>query len=65
MIKAQAPDKRPALAFDEKKEVQVILDALNAYRINHIDKKDMKKDEYIRKLCDEVEKCEKMFNTKG
>ena len=38
MIKAQAPDKRPALAFDEKKEVQVIRDALNAYRINHIDK---------------------------
>lgn len=65
MIKTQAPDKRPALAFDEKKEVQVIRDALNAYRINHIDKKDMKKDEYIRKLCDEIEKCEEMFNTKG
>jgi|TARA_R110002012_G_scaffold289498_3_gene482641 hypothetical protein len=65
MTKTYTPDERPALAFDERKEVQAILDALNAYRYNHIDQKDVKLDEYIRKLCDELEKCEQMFNKKG
>mgnify|MGYP003112299261 FL=1 len=65
MTKTYSPDLRPAIAFDERKEVQTILDALNAYRYNHIDKKDAKLDEYIRKLCDELEKCEEMFNKKG
>ena len=31
------PDLRPALAFDSRKEAQLINDALNAYRIHHID----------------------------
>tara|TARA_Y100001973_G_C5197370_1_gene335186 strand:+ start:2756 stop:2953 length:198 start_codon:yes stop_codon:yes gene_type:complete len=65
MTETYSPDLRPAIAFDEQKEVQAILDALNAYRYNHIDKKDVKLDEYIRKLCDELEKCEQMFNKKG
>jgi hypothetical protein len=47
MTKTYTPDERPALAFDERKEVQAILDALNAYRYNHIDQKDVKLDEYI------------------
>ncbi len=65
MNKAYTPDQRPALAFDERKEVQTIIDALNAFRYNHVDKKDAELDEYIRRLCDEVEKCEQMFNKKG
>ena len=65
MTKTYTPDERPALAIDELKEVQAILDALNAYRYNHIDQKDAELDEYIRKLCDELEKCEQMFNKKG
>ena len=65
MTKTYTPDERPALAFDERKEVQAILDALNAYRYNHIDQKDAELDEYIRKLCDELEKREQMFNKKG
>lgn len=65
MNKMYTPDLRPALAFDERKEVQTIIDALNAFRYNHVDKKDAGLDEYIRRLCDEIEKCEQMFNKKG
>lgn len=65
MIKTNAPDKRPAIAFDEKKEVQTIVDALQAFRYNHVDKMDVHMDEYVRKLCEEVEKCIEMFNKKA
>ena len=57
-----APDKRPAIAFDEKSEVQAILDALNAYRYEHIDRNNNKIDEYYRTLIDVVENCIKLFD---
>ena len=57
-------DRRPALAFDEKKEVQTIIDALQAFRYSHVNNKETSLDEYIRKICDQLEKCEKMFNKK-
>ena len=37
MVNKITPDKRPALAFDDKKEVQTLIDALNAFRYNHVD----------------------------
>ena len=64
MVIKTTPDKRPALAFDDKKEVQTLIDALNAFRYNHVDASDIKIDEYIRGLCDELEKVEQMFNKK-
>ena len=59
-------DKRPAIAFDEKREVQVIIDALNAYRYEHIPKDESVHnfDEFIRKIVDELDKCLDMFNKK-
>ena len=61
---ARSPDKRPAIAFDEKSEVQAILDALNAYRYEHIDRNNNKIDEYYRTLIDVVENCIKLFDKK-
>ena len=58
----RAPDKRPAIAFDEKSEVQTILDALNAYRYEHIDRNNNKIDEYYRTLIDVIENCMKLFD---
>ena len=60
------PDLRPALAFDSRKEAQLINDALNAYRIQHIDAHiNPKLEEEIKSLCDEIEKVDQMFNKKG
>jgi|TARA_R100001530_G_scaffold8138_2_gene8613 hypothetical protein len=59
---ARAPDRRPAIAFDEKSEVQAVLDALNAYRYEHIDRNNNKLDEYYRKLIDVIEDCIKLFD---
>ena len=60
----RALDKRPAIAFDEKSEVQAILDALNAYRYEHIDRNNNKIEEYYRTLIDVVENCMKLFDKK-
>ena len=61
MIKTKTQDKRPAIAYDNKEEVQLTLDALQSYRYNHIDKSNLKKDEQIRRLEDEYEKVLNMF----
>ena len=61
---AQSPDKRPAIAFDNKNEIQAIIDALKAYRYGHIDIKNKKEIEFYRKLEDIAEQCMKMFNKK-
>lgn len=61
MIKTKTQDKRPAIAYDSKEEVQLTLDALQAYRYNHIDKKDLHKDEQVRRLEDEYEKVLNLF----
>ena len=61
MIETKTQDKRPAIAYDNKEEVQLTLDALQSYRYNHIDKSNLKKDEQIRRLEDEYEKVLNMF----
>ena len=61
MIETKTQDKRPAIAYDSKEEVQLTLDALQAYRYNHVDKQDLHKDEQVRKLEDEYEKVLNLF----
>tara|TARA_R100000664_G_scaffold23254_2_gene32881 strand:- start:7351 stop:7551 length:201 start_codon:yes stop_codon:yes gene_type:complete len=66
MKRKKTKDLRPALAFDNRKEVRLILDALNAYRIHHIDLHIYPYlEEELKSLCDEIEKVEQMFNKKG
>ncbi len=67
MINNYTPDKRPALAFDAEKEVQTIIDALNAYRYDHVDPHIAPNDVlYIKTLIDELEKVQILFTkTKG
>tara|TARA_R100000781_G_scaffold81916_1_gene50481 strand:+ start:267 stop:467 length:201 start_codon:yes stop_codon:yes gene_type:complete len=66
MKSKKTKDLRPALAFDQKIETQIIQDALNTYRIHHTDPVATPElEETLRSLCDELEKCEKMFNKKG
>tara|TARA_S200002703_G_scaffold74486_1_gene64257 strand:+ start:2802 stop:2996 length:195 start_codon:yes stop_codon:yes gene_type:complete len=62
MKQVQAPDKRPALAFDSQEETQLITDSLNAYRYSHVVSTEL--NEKIRTLCDIVFKCQQMFNKK-
>ncbi len=62
MKQVQAPDKRPALAFDSQEEAQLIADSLNAYRYSHVVSTEL--NEKIRTLCDVVFKCQEMFNKK-
>ena len=56
-----SPDKRPAIAFDSKEEVQQIIDSLSAFRYSHISRENLELDEIYRKLTDEYEKVFEMF----
>ena len=62
-------DKRPAIAFDSKEEIQITIDALTAYRQNHVSKTGLWRvdltEETIMNLEDEYAKVLKMFNKKG
>jgi hypothetical protein len=57
-------DKRPAIAFDSSREVSILIDALHSYRYNHVPLESKELDEFIRKLADELEKVQSMFNKK-
>ena len=59
------PDLRPAIAFDNKNEIQAIIDALEEYRYTHIDIRDQKTTEFYKRLTDVAENCMKLFNKKG
>ena len=63
MTSLKAPDKRPALAFDAEKEVQTLLDALDAYRYSHIDAhRDPSFDEFCKRLSDQLTLVQQLFN---
>lgn len=49
---AKAPDKRPAIAFDNKSEVLSIINALRLYRF------EISGDTYINQLQRLIEECE-------
>ena len=61
-------DKRPAIAFSNAKEVQIVLDALRAYRIDHVSDSSLLRldlpQEFISRLEDEFTKVLNMFNSK-
>ena len=68
MKNTTTPDKRPAIAFSNAKEVQMVLDALRAYRIDHVSDSSLLRldlpQEFISRLEDEFTKVLNMFNSK-
>jgi len=68
MKQAIAPDSRPAIAFDSAEEVKIIIDALTAYRQNHVSKTGLWRvdltEETIIKLEDEYSLALNMFTRK-
>tara|TARA_R100000234_G_C4996481_1_gene178216 strand:+ start:352 stop:579 length:228 start_codon:yes stop_codon:yes gene_type:complete len=60
----KSTDKRPAIAFDNKNEIQAIIDALKAYRYDHIDTRDKETIEFYKRLTDVAENCMKLFDKK-
>ena len=52
---AKAPDKRPAIAFDNKSEVLSIINALRLYR------SEMSGDIYVNQLQQLIEECENVL----
>ena len=59
MKTATAPDKRPAIAFDNSQEIETILNALASYRINDVSSK--RAITFIRTLENELLKTVKLF----
>lgn len=59
MKTAPAPDKRPAIAFDNSQEIETILNALASYRINDVSSK--RAIDFIRTLENELLKTVKLF----
>ena len=55
MLKTEAPDKRPAVAFDSKQEVLMVITALKKYR------DEIGVGSYFVKIIDEFEKLLPMF----
>lgn len=56
METAKAPDKRPAIAFDNKGEVLSIINALRLYRF------EISGDTYINQLQRLIEECEDVLD---
>ena len=59
MKQATAPDKRPAIAFDNSQEIEVILNALRAHRVNDVTSE--QSISFIRNLENELLKTVEMF----
>ena len=60
-IAASAPDKRPALAFDDKTEIEFLLTTIESYKQGHILEKYKVNWTQLEEVIGELKKCYEMF----
>lgn len=63
-ISASAPDKRPALAFDNQTEIEFLLTAIESYRQGHILETYKVDWAQLEEIIEELKKCYEMFISK-